>query len=278
MRISTKLAVFFYLFPCFCLATELKPWFENEYEVELRSSVLYQNYSSIAVSHHRFRRHANDAFITLSATYPYRRYCGEFEATVANTRKQNSRWDNFRVTGRCQLMSELSGSFITLTTGITLSQAFSLALHDISSFHHGHLEGEFHLSFGKMYGQRCCQDYMFRWWSIFGIGTSDIGSPWIREEIACEYNDRDVQQWRFFANTLWGVGQKNLHDRSFKGYGSINHQSVDVGIRYSYAINCWGTFIIQYARRLYASNFPQNVNLALIELYVPFGTQSSARY
>jgi hypothetical protein len=273
-----KLLFLFFLFPFFCEATVLKPWFGSDHEVEIRSSVLYQNYSSIAIPHHRFRRHANDVFMTLSATYPFRRYCGEFEATVANTRHQNYRWDNYRVTGRYQVMNELDGSPITLTAGITLGEAFSLALHDVSSFHHGHLEGEFHLSFGKKYGYPCSHDYIFRWWNVFGIGTSDIGSPWLREEIACEYNDRGVHQWRCFAHTLWGVGQQNLRYLHFKGYGSINHQSVDVGVRYGYTIDCWGTLSIQYARRVYASNFPQNANLTLVELYIPFGIQSSAKY
>ena len=151
-------------------------------------------------------------------------------------------------------------------------------MHDISSFHHGHIEGEVHLSFGKKYGYPCSKDYLFRWWNVVGIGIADEGSPWIREDAACEYNYDDVHQFRGFVNTLWGTGKDNLHPHHFKGYGNIKHKSVDVGIRYGYTIGCWGTLSIQYARRVYAYNFPKNANLALFEYYFPFGYQSPCNY
>ena len=107
MMEKTKLFFLFLLLPLTCEATDLKPWFENEYEAVMRSSVLYQNYHSIAIPHHpdfkpkeNFNREQNDAFITLSALYPFKRYCGEFEATAAYTRYEKFRWDNFRITGR----------------------------------------------------------------------------------------------------------------------------------------------------------------------------------
>ncbi len=272
--IKTKSFVLFLFIPFFCVATDLKPWFGTEYEAEIRATLLYQNYDSLAIPHHNsFKHKRNDAFMTLSATYPFRRYCGEFEATAADTRHQKYRWDNFRITGRYQWMDETDGFPLSLVTGITLTEPFSRALHDISSFHHGHIEAEAHLSFGKKYGYSCSNFYIFRWWNVTGIGKAEEDHPWYREDVACEYNYGDVHQFRGFVHTLWGTGKKNLHPHHFKGYGDIKHKSVDVGFRYSYTLGCWGIWSIQYARRVYASNFPENANLALIEYYYPFGSQ-----
>ena len=272
---------FFLLAPIVCTATDLKPWFGNEYETEIRASLLYQNYKYLDIpSHREFKRNENDYFATLSATYPFRRYSGEFEATAAFTKHQRRRWDNFRVTGRYQWWNdEFDGDPFSIVTSITLTQAMGRALHDVSSFHHGHIEGEFDFSFGKKYGYPCSKDFVFRWWGVAGIATSDRGSPWARGDAACEYNYSDMHLFRLFLNSLWGMGGYDIRPRHhFKGYGKIAHRSVDVGIRYSLNWGWWGTLSLQYARRVHARNFPKNANLVFIEYYYPFGSQDPIRY
>lgn len=273
--------IFLFLFlPLVCWATDLKPWFGNNYEVEVRSVLLYQNYHSISTLHRNdFKRNENDLFWTLSAAYPFKRYCGEFEVTAADTHQQkHGGWDNFRVTERYQWLNDIERDPLSLVTGITFTVPYSRALHDISSFHHGHVEAEATLSFGQKYGYPETNNYIFRWWNVIGVGVAEEGSPWVRGDAVYEYNYADVHQFSGFVNTLWGRGKNNLHLHHFKGYGSIEHKSVDLGMRYSYAIGCWGRFYIQYARRVYAHNFPENVNLVLLEYYFHFGTQSSSNY
>jgi hypothetical protein len=270
---------FFLLFPILCQATDLKPWFGKEYEAEVRASLLYQNYSSVASRHcNDYDRSANDLFLDLSIAYPFKRYCGEFEAVVAHTRHQNCRWDNFRFTGRVQALDEEEGDCVTMTGGITVIQAFSRALHDISSFHHGHLEGEFTLSVGQRFGMTNCIPYQYRWWNVFGIGAADVGVPWLRDYLAVEYLSEGRHHFRTFIEILWGTGGENLRRNCFDGYGFIRHRSVDCGCRYGYDLGCWGTLSLQYARRLYAFNFPEKANLVLLEYYLPFGTQFTCSY
>lgn len=283
--VQTKLLLFLFLFiPLISEATDLKPWFRNDIETGIRATVLYQNYNFLAISRPHCgcsKRNENDVFTTLSGTYPFKRYCGEFEATAAYTRHKRFSWgwDNFRVTGRYQWFNESEGDSFSLVTGLTLSAPYSRALNDISSFHHGHVEGEVTASFGNEYGcQQCSKEYIFRWWNVVGIGVAEKGSPWVREDVACEYNYDDVHKFRGFINTLWGMGKDNLQPNFFHGYGNIKHKSVDVGIRYGYRIGCWGTFSVQYARRVFAYNFPKNVNLTVLEYYYPFGHQSPCSY
>lgn len=264
--------------PVVCAATDLKPWFGNQNEVEMRATLLYQNFDSLATTAHHRKHNENDEFLTLSAAYPFKCYCGEFEVTTANTHHQNYRWDSFRVTGRYQLKSEAEGNPISAVAGITVCEAFSRALHDLSSFHHGHIECEATLSFGKKFGYPCTNDYIFRWWNVLGYGFGDVGSGWVREDAAFEYKYNERHQFRGFVNTLWGTGNNRLNPHDFKGYGSIKHQSIDVGARYGYIMGCYGTLSIQYARRVYAHNFPKNANLVLLEYYLPFGVQVSTSY
>jgi len=277
VKIKTILLLLF--LPLFGMATELKPWFGNDYEVELRATLLQQTYNKVEVPDSKSFKHSeNDGFMTLSAAYPFGRYCGEFEATGALTRHQRCGWDNFRLTGRYQWLNETEGDPFSIVTGLTFTEPYSRALHDISSFHHGHIEGEAHLSFGKKYGYPTTNQYRFRWWNVVGFGISDVGSPWVRGDAACEYNHEETHQLRTFINTLWGMGKNNIREHHFKGYGKIRHKSVDVGIRYGYTTECWGTLSIQYARRVFAYNFPENANLVSLEYYLPFGTQFTSNY
>lgn len=273
-----RMTPFFLSLPLICQATELKPWFGNNHEVEIRARVLYQNYQSLSASRHTVKHNANDVFLTLSAEYPFRRYSGEFEVTAARTEHQRNRWDDFRGTGRYQWMNDADGDPFSLVLGITIAQPYSRALHDISSFHHGHLEGMLHLSIGKSYGTSCDQDYTFRWWNAFSIGKADIGKTWYREELALEYKYGNVHHFRAFGHGLWGAGKQDLHPRHFHGYGCIKHRSIDLGVRYGYTFSCWGTFNLQYARRVYAHNFPEQANLILFEYYYPLGNVSRYTY
>lgn len=270
----------FLFIPFFCGALELKPWFGNIYEAECRASVLYQNYDTIATRHkHGAKRRANDTFITLNIAYPFKRYLGQFESTSAHTRHQSNRIDNFRISGAYQwLNDDQHGDLLSLVTTIILTEPLSRALHDVSSFHHGHLEGEFCLSLGKKYGYPCSRDFIFRWWNVVGVGGADVGSCWYRGDAVFEYKYAQTHLFRGFINMLYGAGHKDLHPHHFKGYGPINHRSIDIGLRYSYEFKYGGTCSLQYARRVYAHNFPEDVNLLLFEYYLPFGHRVATNY
>ncbi len=270
-----KLLVLFLLIPFVCQATDLKPWFGNDYETEVRATLLYQNYNKIDTPVHHHTKSANDLFATLSAAYPFRRFCGEFEITGAHTRHQKSGWDNTRLTGRYQWAE----TPLSAVAGLTFTLPCRQSLEDISSFHNGYFETEATLAYGQKFGGcPCTNDYFFRWWNVLGVGIADMGSAWIRGDAAFEFNFDDVHQIRGLVNTLWGMGNQSLRPHRFKGYGNINHKSVDVGARYGYCMGYWGTVSVQYARRMYAYNFPSHTNLVLFEYYLPFGMQSHCRY
>jgi hypothetical protein len=260
-------------------AIDVMPWIENEVEMEIRAETLFQSYNSIQNPRHDFKRHEQDYFWTLSASFPFRNYRGEFEFTAAHTRHQCRRIDNYRISWCYQWLDDtLDDDPLSLMTGIILTEPMTRALQDVSSFHHGHIEGEFFLSFGQRFGPSCSKDYSFRYWNVCGVGTADFGSAWIREDAAMEFNDQDVQYLRLFTNTLWGLGRHHIRPQCFKGYGKIKHRSIDIGCRYGVLLGCFGTLSVQYARRVFTRNFPKNANLVLLEYDLPFGSQDPSTY
>lgn len=57
----------------------------------------------------------------------------------------------------------------------------------------------------------------------------------------------------------------------FKGYGSIQHNSVNLGFRYTHLLEYFGSLSFEYKGRVYARNFPVYANIFLVELRYDFG-------
>lgn len=256
--------LFFGILPAWLSATELSPWFGPEFDIELRSTFQYQLYKHLRSPDGFIRHHSNDTFYTLSAALSAFGYSGELETTVAHTNKQRPAFDNFRLTGRYQILDDVPGiDPVSLVAGLTVTKAFWHSLHDVSSFHHGEIEAEAHLSIGKEFSFK--QFWKNHLWAVAGIGIGDHGSPWFRANVYWDKNWWDRHFLRIFAHTLWGLGGNNLRrDKRFPGYGPIQHRSIDLGVRYSYEFECLGKLSLEYAQRLYAYNFPFQDHLFLI--------------
>lgn len=265
-----KQLLFCFLFPMLLGATELTPWLERDLELQPRVTWLHQKFSKIYTPHRTFRRSANDSFYTLSMEVTGLDYGVEVEVSVAHTQHQRNDCDNFRLTGRYRWLNDILGDPVTLTTGVTYIQAFRHSLYDISSFHHGKTECEAHVVIGKEYST--LSTWNSHWWAVFALGLGDHGSPWLRGEAAWEKNWCDQQRVRVFMHALCGCGGNNIHHIDhFHGYGAIRHRSIDLGARYSYRFCFDGVLSLEYARRVYAQNFPSQANLVLLSFLYPFG-------
>lgn len=269
------------LLPFSLTATDFSPWLTRDFEIETRGTALYQTYNKVDTPDGDLHHRGDDRFYTLSAEGTLScvpmldmTLCGfnaEFETTIADTHHQHPCIDNFRLTMRYRLFDDVMDEDpFTLVAGATMTQAFKHSLHDISSFHHGQIEGELHVTIGK---EEPCMEYWFtRKWAVFGVGMGDIGSVWFRGDAVWERNWYEQHQLRFFLHSLWGLGGDNISlMKPFRGYGPINHQSVDLGTRYTYIFCNYATISFEYTRRVYAKNFPDQANLYLISYMYPFG-------
>lgn len=256
--------------PSLVMGTEFSPWLGRDFEIEPRATYIYQTYSHINTGHGKIRESSHDQFYTLSAMVSAFDYSAEIETTIANTRVQRPACDNIRLTARYRLMDDILGiDPVTVTPGITLTKAFKHSVKDVSSFHHGEIEGEFNLAIGREIS--CLAFWEARWWGVLGIGGGDHGWPWIRADLFWEHNFWDLHQCRICMKTLWGLGHKDIsRHESFGGYGPIRHRSVDLGVRYTYHFEFGGVFSLEYNRRVYARNFPTQANLIFVSFVYPF--------
>lgn len=250
--------------------TEFLPWVPSYLEFDWRQTLIYQTYSGINSSAHCHPSYSSDDFFithTLSGVVQPELSLAA-EATLARTRRQSWSVDHIRLQGRYMWLDDIVGDPISLTTGVNFTQAFKHSLHDISSFHHGTAEAELFLSFGKETSQG--EIWMKRWWGVLGIGSAvNRGSPWLRGRFAYEWRTCQNQEWRLFIHSLCGLGHRPLVPCDFHGYSSVQHQSIDVGGRYTYLIDFVGSLSVEYAYRVHARNFPAHTHYFLLSLFYP---------
>lgn len=263
---------FFLIWVCSSLcATELLPWYGQALEIETRGAFQLQAYNTISSENHSVRCPASDLFFDLSAGSSFNDIAGELEAIATDSRYTRFGMDCIKLTGRYRWLNDIIADPVSLVTGFSVAQVFKPGLRNLSSFHHGGIEGELHLSVGRE--NSYMQFWTSRYWGVAGVGIADSGYPWVRGDVAWEHNFFESHKIRLFANSLWGLGYKSLPCcHGFHGYGRIRHQLVDLGIRYSRFLACNGiTFNFEYAFRVFARNCPREVNIVYVSLNYPFG-------
>lgn len=261
----------------FCVAKgeaielQYQPWLGPYLEFEFRSSLLLQHYQDVASTSKLRHYSSNDLFLDFSLNNSIDpRFSLGVEATLAKTREQDACVDNLRVHGRYALLDDVAGEDMAVTVGAIFTYAFENSLKDMSSFHHARGETEVYLSVG----QECSGDYAWfsRWWVVTGIGTGmERGSPWLRANAEYESRLCGPHEWGMFVRSLWGLGHRRLCPHDFHGYGPVQHQSIDVGLRYTYLIEFFGNLSAEYSYRPYARNFPAHTHRFLISLLYTFG-------
>lgn len=242
--------------PLLCWGTLHLPWLETYLQPEVRASFRYLAYE------HSSNNYFFDASASLTATPTF---SVELEAELAKTSRQTWGVDHLKATGRYVLWDDIAGDPLSVTLGLSLIQAFQPSLRDISSFHHGISEAELFLSFGKETAQG--EEWVRRWWGFGAIGIASRGFPWYRGRLSYEWRIRQLFELAIFADGLKGAGFKKLHRHHFKGYGAIDHRSVDLGLRLTYLIPFFGSFYVEYAYRPYAQNFPKRANIVTAQLH-----------
>lgn len=253
-----------------CCATEYQPWIGPYMEFEWRNSILSQRYQKVASDSHFTHYSSQDLFLHTSLVDSVGYFFAlEFEGVGALTRKQNCHVDHIRLNGRYVWLDDVAGDPMSLTFGFSLIQAFKPSNKDISSFHHGLSEAEIFVSAGKEYA--IGDEWASRWWTVLGIGSAaQRGSPWIRANGVYEFHILPRDTIRIFINTLWGLGSRRLCTHDFDGYGSVQHQSVDIGLRYTKIIDYCGHLSIEYGYRPYARNYPAQAYFVLLNYLCTF--------
>ncbi|KAF3362140.1 hypothetical protein PHSC3_001452 [Chlamydiales bacterium STE3] len=254
-----------FLLPMAVHATEFAPWFGNQYEFEGGVSAIYQKFDRINSSSYR----SDDVFLNLSLSLsPDPNWSGEIELLFADTRHRNLGFDSGKLTGRYLFLDDVSGDPVSLTFGISMILPIHRALRDPGSFHHGMIESEVHLAIGKELASH--DQWVKRQFGVIALGAATQGAPWLRACYSWEKKVSNRFSWTAYLNGLFGFGKRRLNLKGFKGYGAIGHRSVDLGLKLNYLFDYNGSLSLDYARRIYACNYPKNANIFQLTYLYPF--------
>jgi hypothetical protein len=251
-------------------ATVFQPWLGNYLEFEWSTTAKYQHYDKLSKGANSQKYNSTAYFLQTSLSNAINpQFSVELETVFAHTKKQKNTIDHFKATGRYVWLDDIRGDFLTVTTGLSLIKAFRHSLKDVSSFHHGLGEAELFLSLGKEFSIGTNWDS--RWWALTGIGIAEKGSPWLRFIAAYEKRWDKVHEFAGTLCSLWGLGHHSLKLYHFRGYGPIQHQSVDLSLRYTYLIQYVGHLSVEYTYRIHGRNFPISLHSLWVHFLYTFG-------
>lgn len=253
-------------------ATELQPWLGNVYEFEFRSSFAYQGYQKLSCGSHLRKHSSDDLFLNASLlnTLQDPSLGIELEFRDASTRKhRGGGLDQWKITGRMLFLDDIIGDPISFATGLSYAQAFRHSLKDVSCFHHGLNNVECFASIGKEFPDDVI--WQSRLFAVAALGIAEKGSPWVRLHLDWEKRWQDNHEASIYLHSLFGLGGKKLKPAHFRGFGSIQHQSIDLGLHYRYLIDFYGSASLSYSYRVFARNFPYGTHQALVQILYTFG-------
>lgn len=250
-----------------------EPWAGELLELNWLNQFSWQRFQSVDSDGKTIRYRSNDLFLNSSfvvALPDLTSFAADYSIEIglmqASTRKQHGGIDHYSLTGSYHLLDDVQGDFLSLKVGLSYFRACGQSLYDISAFHHGREEGELFFSFGL---DDTCR--LSRWWVAGALGFADRGSPWSRLNIDYAYTLLEKHVFALKCSCLYGFGQGRLKVKQFKGYGSIAHRSVDLGLNYSLLLDHFGRVGLSYTYRLYAKNFPQRAQVIQVEWTYTFG-------
>ncbi len=250
-------------------ALDYAPWFSRVFEFYPSFKYRFQSYHKVEEQKGQTEFSGHDHFCTagLGLTF-WENWNGQIALTGAQTSSHDYfHYNDIAFLLRYQLTDDVVGDWFSSVVGITLVSASEAAHTDIGEFLHGDINSEISLAFGKEYAP--FNAWLFRQWALMGFAIADVGSPIVRFEAALETQYCDIWRNALHVRTLWGLGKDILFLGTFDGYGSIHHQSVDIGWKSKLSFPEF-SFEGGVFYRVYARNCPKNAIQYLISVELPF--------
>lgn len=251
-------------------AFEEKPWLADFLEFYLDSSYTYYRFRHVDDAVHQLHSPSNNNLLSFDVGFiPVDGWELALEAEFASTPRQS--WGRRSVAGqiRVRWLDDIAGDPITLTTGLSVRQVAHVSVHDISSPYAARWDIEAHAAIGNEWSRGA--NWYMRWYGVGALGQGNTGSPWTRGRAAFELNRDNHHQIEFFGIGYWGFGhRRKVNIEHFRGWGHIDHASIDLGVGYRYVTDFWGYFWIEYAHRVLAKSYPMAQNTIQIGYHFPF--------
>jgi hypothetical protein len=252
------------------LALEESPWLGNVYECEFFTDFVYSQYRKID--------HA-----LVQPSYAYNNYVTELDLGMAVSENIDLQWEinlartphqtyGFRssaLQGRYLLWDDIAGDPVSITLGVNTRAVTGRAVKDVSSPYASYWNGEATVSVGKEFTKDA--DWKTRGYLFASIGIANHGSLWDRYKAAFEARILDSHAVQVFGVGYFGYGHdKTVDINAFQGWGKIWHGSLDIGAKYSYFFDLWGTLSLSYACRVLAYSYPEREQTIQFSYTLPF--------
>lgn len=267
-----KTVVSFLLFalPAACHAVPLEPWFGNVYEFEFDADYSYSRFRKVDHAKPQLSHpfNANALFLGVGMTAS-EWWDANIEFELADTTSNEPSFRSGALQIRHLWLDDILGDFASLSSGVLMRGVTHYSLKDLSCPYHGEFDIELNSAIGKEWSKWAF--WRWRTFAFAALGIANRGAGWAKAYVAVQGNHRDVHQYEFFVDGYFGFGSHTtVNTRHFHGYGSIDHQSIDVGVRYRYEMRLWGTWSVAYSYRPYASSYPAHVNCLMLSYHLPF--------
>ena len=251
-------------------ATEYEPWFTPPFEFQGRASYLYQRIDKVDSPLGNFQAPSTISTLHLSlGMTPWPSWNVETQLLLARSRTISFSYEAALITLRYAWLDAINGDFLSLVPGLTLAFPGGRYLHSFDFFYHGHVNSELHITLGKEWSYN--DEWIFRFWTLGGLGLANRGSPWLHGLAKLSCHLRPSLSLGLFSEALHGLGSQDLiPGLPFKGYASINHLTIDLGGFVDYEIRYVGTLSLLGWYNIYARNSIVHYWGAGLSLLFPF--------
>lgn len=265
---------FFIIFSSTTLfAMEYAPWLTPLWEFESKVGYFYSHTERVESPAGSFKYVDNyhEIFGSLGTTiWPDLNV--EAELVFGQSKHIPFSYEVFTCTGRKVFLDDVCGDWITATLGVTLAFPSTRILEDFNYGYHGHVNSELHLAVGREYRHYFSKEWKWRFWGLLGCGIAERGKPWIHGLLTFDQSLSRCSRLTLYTELLYGLGNENIQPfSSFKGYGLIDHRTIDFGGAWHYDLGVYATFTVLGYINLYARNFTDHAFGGSVMLTIPFG-------
>lgn len=252
------------------VALEVQPWFGDVYEFHLLSGYSFSWYNHVDGAVKPLSDTSNDHLLFGNLEFAFSPLLSvDVDAEVAKTPRQDFGMRSLAMQLRHLYFDDVIGDAVSMAMGASCRYVFPDAVRDISCPYGSNINIEGNISLGKEFD--CYGQWRYRFWTFGAIGFANEGSPWLRGIVAFEGNSCDRHKWALLVHGYKGYGSKKKVDiDSFHGYASVRTRSIDLALRYGYRLDPWGTFRVEYRRRVFAKLCPERVDTIILSFLFPF--------
>ncbi len=265
------LAIFFGVSGLGFAGFDQKPWMGEFLQFHLKPSFSYRYYPDVSRSYSPSHYSSHDRFTQIDLSVAFLPNMDlQLGMELADTSRQSLGVQSAATQLRYQWLSDTVGAPVSLTTAFLIRWASPRSLKDVSCPYSANWNFELVNAIGKEY--EGIKNWLLQGFAALGVGQASHGRPYLTSILAVDSCFLKAHTFSLFAEGYFGFGHTKFIDVSkFRGYGNIFHQSIDLGIGYTYTINeIWGKFSVEYARRVFAKAFPEKANTFIIKYDYPF--------